>query len=349
MIPNNPKSILVIKLDHIGDVLWATPALATIRQNCPSAKITVLCTRYTEPALRNNPNVDRIIACDDNIKRALADCKKLFGVEVPIPDVTICMDPRPDAIALAGATKAAVRAGCYYPDKPMSVINSMTCLTDRLYHPAKTKENREKPPHDVLVNLDMLTMIGIGDNPIMETKIYLTDDEKALAENVLSEHGLLDKRIIMYHLPLKWLDGEWNAEYVAKLANLLIERNPGFRLLVTCGPKEESLMDSIRPTLPSGSVCLAGMDFRIWSGLVGHCKLLVSRDCGAVHVAAAMQTPVISVFEASKWPEHLRWEPWGVEHVNINRPETWDSEKESRHLQEMLDAAESLLVSAAAK
>jgi len=42
LIPENIKSVTVVKLDHIGDVILATPVIESLRTGYPEAKIRVV-------------------------------------------------------------------------------------------------------------------------------------------------------------------------------------------------------------------------------------------------------------------------------------------------------------------
>lgn len=55
-----PASILVIRLDFLGDMVCTTPLLAALRQEYPQAYIAVLATRYNRVALAGNPDVDEV-------------------------------------------------------------------------------------------------------------------------------------------------------------------------------------------------------------------------------------------------------------------------------------------------
>ncbi|MCD6309894.1 MAG: glycosyltransferase family 9 protein, partial [Candidatus Eremiobacteraeota bacterium] len=111
LVPENIKNILVIKLDHIGDVLWATPALATLRKNLPDAHITMLCTPYTEPVIRGNPALDRIIVYDRDKLPTYGSKREFLKKNIDSPDLALCLDPRDEAVFLARLSGAKIRAG----------------------------------------------------------------------------------------------------------------------------------------------------------------------------------------------------------------------------------------------
>lgn len=343
MLSKKIKNIVVIKLDHIGDMLWATPALSMLRQNIPQAKITVVCTPYTEPVLRENPNIDAILPFDKNFLRTAREVKTYISQRMAVPDIVLCMDPRDDATYIAYLSRAKVRAGYYLPDKPLSVLKSIFNLNYRLPHPSCGRRN-VKLRHEVDVNIMLLNALGMDSNPQNLTKLYINKSEYIAASECLKKYKIAeDKPLIMYHLPLKWVEGMWDKNHLLKIAYSLSQLVQNGRLLVTCGPNEDDLANSLKPYMPQNSITIPSMDFRTWSALVSYCSLVVSRDCGAVHVAAAMHVPVISVFEESKKKEFVRWEPWGVEHVNIIRPANATPESIAAHVREIVEAAAKLL------
>lgn len=60
----HPRSILVIRVDHIGDVMMSTPVYPALKKKYPQAKITVLVGSWAAELLKYNPYVDRIITID---------------------------------------------------------------------------------------------------------------------------------------------------------------------------------------------------------------------------------------------------------------------------------------------
>ena len=59
-----PGSFLIVRLDHIGDVILSTPIYHSIKERFPNAKISVLCGSWAKEILENNPYVDSLIVID---------------------------------------------------------------------------------------------------------------------------------------------------------------------------------------------------------------------------------------------------------------------------------------------
>lgn len=58
------RRILVVRPDHLGDLLFLTPALSRLRRAFPDAEIVALVGPWGEPVLAANPNLDRLIVWD---------------------------------------------------------------------------------------------------------------------------------------------------------------------------------------------------------------------------------------------------------------------------------------------
>ena len=59
--PTQVHRILVIRLDHIGDLICSLPALSLLRKRFPEAVITVLTSETGEALLKNHRDVHRIL------------------------------------------------------------------------------------------------------------------------------------------------------------------------------------------------------------------------------------------------------------------------------------------------
>ncbi|HLG51849.1 MAG TPA: glycosyltransferase family 9 protein [Chloroflexota bacterium] len=59
-----PRTILVMRPDHLGDLLFLTPALRRLRRAFPDARILGLVGLWGLPVLRTNPNLDGLIGWD---------------------------------------------------------------------------------------------------------------------------------------------------------------------------------------------------------------------------------------------------------------------------------------------
>ena len=57
----DPKSILIIRLSAIGDVVFASPLIRALRRRYPDARLSWLVEPPAAPLLQHNPDLDRLI------------------------------------------------------------------------------------------------------------------------------------------------------------------------------------------------------------------------------------------------------------------------------------------------
>jgi len=59
-MPSNPRKILVIRLDHAGDLLMTVPVLRALRARFPMAELSLLCRPFVKEIIDTNPAIDSI-------------------------------------------------------------------------------------------------------------------------------------------------------------------------------------------------------------------------------------------------------------------------------------------------
>lgn len=68
--------ILVIRFSSIGDILMTTPVLRCIKQQMPEASLHFLTKRKFQFVLANNPHIDRFHYLEDSLQRVIGELKK---------------------------------------------------------------------------------------------------------------------------------------------------------------------------------------------------------------------------------------------------------------------------------
>ncbi len=59
-----PRRVLIVRLDHLGDVLWATAVPAAVKKCFPDCQLTFLAPSWAAALLENNPYVDETLIFD---------------------------------------------------------------------------------------------------------------------------------------------------------------------------------------------------------------------------------------------------------------------------------------------
>jgi ADP-heptose:LPS heptosyltransferase len=109
----------------------------------------------------------------------------------------------------------------------------------------------------------------------------------------------------------------WEPAASAALVDALVEA--GRRVVVTGGPGERALTALVAGPERDAVTDLGGRtDLAGLAGVIAGARAIVVGNTGPAHLAAAVGTPVVSLF-APTVPA-LRWRPWGVPHELLFAP-----------------------------
>ena len=94
----------------------------------------------------------------------------------------------------------------------------------------------------------------------------------------------------------------WPESYWRELVELVSQHAPGLQIVLIGEKSERSLSEAVAARVP-GVINLAGQTtLQQLMVVLAHARVLVTTDTGPAHVAAALATPVISVFGPSEAP-----------------------------------------------
>lgn len=295
--------VLACRLDNAGDVLLAGPALRALAAG--AAKVTMLCGPRGAEAARMLPGVREVIIYDapwvafdptplDRERTlGLVELISRMGIDQAFIFTSFHQSPLPLALLLRLAGVPFVAASSV--DYPGSLLD--------------IRHLPEESLHEVERSLSLVERAGYTLPP---------DDDGRLAVRLpQGEHPLLlEGPYIAVHPGASVPARTWNPERHATLVGRMLEE--GWRVVVTGGPEERKLTARVtrgRPgTLDLGGRTTLSELARILAGS----RLLVTGNTGPAHLAAAVGTPVISLFAPTVPLE--RWHPWKVPHRLLYTP-----------------------------
>ena len=280
------RRIVVIKLDHLGDVILSIPALANLRAHFPGAHIAIVVNPSSGPIARIIPHVDEIICYDARFFDRSGSGKRLnlkdgirFAREMRRREFDLIVDLRGSFAPLGFALTA--RSG-YRIDRGTYLVHRKTGRISPISR------------HEAEINLDMLARAGVPRGTI-EMSLKLEETDLDSADSLLNS-GNLRSPVIVIHPGAPASLKRWSAEKYAQLAGeLLREYNAG---IVLVGRKEErqitsSIASAIdhRVTDLSGGTTLGQL-----CAILQKADLFIGNDSGPMHIASACGTKVIGLF-----------------------------------------------------
>ena len=287
-----PKKVLFIQLSALGDTILAIPAIRAIRHAFPNAEFTILASSTNLNYLAACPYIDKHIAFRKTGYQLISSLRR-EGF-----DWVIDLEhwPRLSAL-LAYATGAPRRVG--FSTKGQ---HRHSLFTETVPH--------IQGRHEVRNFLSLATQLEC---PIHELGLEVWWDEKArtwIRETLAKAEVALDQPLIVLH-PEAGRRGEprrrWpQGRYVA-LANALVEQYDA-QIVLTGAPDEVAVSEEIAARTKHRSVVLAGRtDVNQLAALFADATLVVSGNCGPMHLAAATGTPVVGLHGPTNFAQ---WGPW---------------------------------------
>jgi predicted lipopolysaccharide heptosyltransferase III len=288
-----PRNVLAIKLRYFGDVLLATPTLHALKAAYPAARLSVLVNRGTEQILRGNPDVDEIVPLDRG--SIVEQCGFAWQIRRKRFDTVVDLTDGDRAAFLTWISGAAVRIGFNAEQRWTGI-----CYT--------TVVKAEAGAHRIERDLAALTPLGVAIRGRVP-QLWLTAEDEAGVERLVSEVGIpVDRPWVVIQPAARYWFKAWPPERFAELADRLIDRF-GCQVLVGGSSQEVALAETVVKRAKSRLLNIAGRsDIRTLAAVLKRSALFVGNDTGAMHIAAAVGTPVVGLFGPSNPTE---WGPRG--------------------------------------
>lgn len=284
--------ILLLRPDHLGDVLLTLPAAVALRRSVPEAHLAYAVAPAMATVPRHCPAVDEVhpvpfpppdavtspAGWDGAVQAAAARLRGGF-------DVALVLRPDdPWSARLAAAAGIPVRIGL---DQP----RTRPFLTRTLPSPAGR--------HAVTMGHDLaaaaLRPIGVPlVAPVTERCFVPTEDEEAAIRKLLAADA--GRPPVVLHPASGWPLKSWPARRWAELAGWLHART-GTRPLVVGTTADRQVVATV---VSAAAGAAAGLVDRLSVGelaaLHRRALLVVGIDSGALHLAAMMGAPVVALF-----------------------------------------------------
>ncbi len=284
-----PMRILIVKLGAIGDVVHTLPALATLRRALPAAHIAWVVERGgAAKLLQNNPSIDELIEVDTRGWR-----KDLLGSETRAAIKTTVSKLRGFDVALdfQGLLKSGMMA--WLSRAPRRVGFAKNALREPASAYLLTElVNVDDEDHIIKKNLSLIAHLGISTAGAYEFPLGLSLADEQFATQQMAQRG---GNVAIINPGGGWPTKLWNAEGFATIADRLWEAY-GWRSVVTYGPGEEALANSVVAQARSGAVELLDSTLKQFFALAQQAKLFIGGDTGPLHLAAAAGTPIVGIY-----------------------------------------------------
>ena len=277
------KKILVFSFSFIGDAVLSTAVIQPLRKHFPDAHITLLVGPRASDLLTTEPNIDAVIVYDNRGEYAgwrgrLRLIKAL----------------RRDKFDLVVNLRDSFMA---------------RCIGAEHWGMVRGQSNR----HAVTRYLEVLQRHGV-DTTDAHPFLELTEAENVAAHRFLCEAGHTSKQLLIgIHPGGNWKYKLWDAENYAHLASVLCKEQK-VSILLFAGPNERRLQKQVSELMDVPPILVKTENLRHLAALISTCDVYIGNDTGPMHIASAVDTPVVALFGSTN---HIRSGPYGEKHTVV--------------------------------
>jgi ADP-heptose:LPS heptosyltransferase len=281
------RRILIYKLDHIGDLLLATPAVRAIRQRFPEAEIRMVVGEWNIPLLQNNPHIGSII-----IYNSPRFTRKPYT---------------PHTFSEVGR-----QLGSWKPDLIVGLRDDWQTVAASIFSRARRIERglahfhfwlrrirtKESSQHEGELDRIWQTLRALGIAPDAEPQLdfFPTDEERREAGEFLLAHGIRQPFALIQAGATTRLR-EWPLDRFAAMARWLHDRY-AMQIVLIGLPREAgrsaelaALIGDLQPIDITGALSLRPM-----AAAMELAALYLGSDGGSMHLAATAGIPTVGLF-----------------------------------------------------
>ena len=301
-LPEQPR-VLLIRPDHLGDVLFATPALRLLREALPQARVTCLVGPWAREVLEHNPHVDEVVTLEfpGFTRRAkgwiggpyLQAWRAAVRLRSARYDLAIVLrfDHWWGAMLalLAGVPR---RAGYEVPEVVPFLTHAVT------YQPGRHEVQQNTSL--VRAALDLPSSAAPG-----SLELSLGGDDRDFAARWM--RSFANDRALAALQPGSGAAVKlWRPEAFAHVGDWLHQR--GLAVVLTGSTAERPLLLEIAGQMAHAPPLLTHASLGQLAAVLQRCVLAIGCDNGTMHLAVAMGVPTVHLFGPV---DHRTFGPWG--------------------------------------
>jgi ADP-heptose:LPS heptosyltransferase len=310
--PNSVNRILIIKRGALGDLLAGTAGIGLLRREFKNAHICLLSDVLAFSICPPGTIVDEIINEKEYLKTKAGYINLLKLIRRRKFDLIVNMrwvSEISGVLTLMGASKYTAGAGSWWLRK--------------LYSFAPPLSNEEANCHEYLLNIRIAAAVGLVAS---EPKLYLhqspTDIE--FAENFYKSASLDPSKTLIVtpiaSTPLK----AWPAERFVETAKKFIDQFDA-HIAITFAPHDEHEAMAIKNAIGPNALLAPKTTVNQLASIISKAPLCLCNNSGIMHVAFAVNTPVVCINTSIGWAPYGDWNvavtqlPKGEDHFNNRR------------------------------
>ena len=293
------KKILIINPFGIGDVLFTTPLVRTLKDIFPQAGICYLANRRSAAVLADNPNIERVFIYERDEFQQIRNKSFFFWVKSNLAFLKQLKNEHFDIVFDFSLNSqygffswyAGIKQRIGYDFK-----NRGRFLTKKI----RLSGYRDK--HIVEYYGDLMMSLNI-ELKHKDLELYINKDDVEQANRLLEQKGIKDGELLVGVIPgagRSWGKQasfkHWLPERFAELSDKIVEKYKA-KIIMMGDVFEKELSQSVLSHMHQKAIDLTGStSIGVLAALLKRMKLVITNDGGPLHMAVAVGTKTVSIF-----------------------------------------------------
>lgn len=287
------ENIVVVEFALIGDIVMDIPFLRIIKNNCPRAKITMVCEVWAETILKNQNLVDEFVIFDGKNKlsnpiKMIKNLKDIFRTikKLNRKRYQIGIEPKGDLRYILFLHYILCDRTITY-----NYTGGDYLVTDCFAPLAETE-------HLIDEKIDLLNMAGFNtEDAILVPTLRVDKGWRKRLDIYIHDNDLLDKVIIGIHPGSSNKNKQYPC-FPEAVESICEKYDQKYCFAVFEGPEDKNYADSVCKRLPKERYFRVNKTLEEYINIVSICDYMICNDSSAGHIAAAFGIPVLVIFGA---------------------------------------------------
>lgn len=304
------KTILLLRLRRIGDIVMTTPSIRALRTTYPHARLTYLVEEPFRELVEGMPDLDEVMVLPRRLSVREFLGRMRFLRRRGTFDVLIDFHGGPRAFWITLFSKARLKIGHRLKYKHV------------FYDITLPRNPGEENVHSVENHFSLAHAAGADAAEIPRTCIApARPEEQERVERLFRSAQLADRRIIVLHVGAGNRFRDWGPDNLKKLIPRILAL-PRTAVVLIGGAEDSVTARSLAALSPERVCVMTGrLSLREVGELIARAALFVGPDSGPMHIASTTDTPIVAYFGPTL-PSHFA--PWKA------RARLLESEQECR-------------------
>ncbi len=295
-----PRRILVVRNDRLGDTILTLPAIAALKRLYPRAHCAVLAHPAMIELLECVPEIDELLA-DDGATRAGQLARRLRAGDFDTALVINTNTRNALAVWRAGIGRRVMWSG-----KPLGRLLGNLRVDVRRSHP---------PIHEAEFALKFVERLAgrpVRREPVASPS--LPHEVQRTVSAKVAGWRVSGRPCCVVHPGNRGSAYNWPAYRYAELVRAL---DRFCTVLVSGGPDEASLVREVIRLAGDRGTPVVGLSLLEFTELLRQVDVLTVSSTGPMHVAGWVGTPLVAIFSAHPVHSPLKWAPLGDRQVIV--------------------------------